>query len=114
MKSVAQYSRQKLPVHPIFTELALVIWPELWLKCGIHGGRRGFPMVTNNPILKRIARAILLLWSIISLAAQAHAQFTYTNNPDSTVTITGYTGPTGAVTIPTASARSRAPNRRAR
>jgi deoxycytidine triphosphate deaminase len=41
-----------------------------------------------------------ILTVIAALAMQAHAQFNYTINADLTVTITGYTGPSGAVIIP--------------
>jgi len=45
-----------------------------------------------------LALLVLLLWAD-PIAAQA--QFTYTTNADDTLTITGYSGPGGAVTIPT-------------
>jgi putative transposase len=58
-------------------------------------------MSQSNSILKRVARAILWLLGAIMFPALAHAQFTFTTNADTTLTITGYTGPAGAVTIPT-------------
>jgi alpha-tubulin suppressor-like RCC1 family protein len=42
----------------------------------------------------------LLLLLLLTLPAVLQAQFTYTTNADNTITITGYTGPGGAVTIP--------------
>jgi hypothetical protein len=39
---------------------------------------------------------------LLILPSLANAQFTYTTNADNTITITGYTGPSGLVNIPTA------------
>jgi hypothetical protein len=47
----------------------------------------------------RTSATWLLPFLLLLLAAVAHAQFTYTTN-NRTITITGYTGPGGAVTIP--------------
>ena len=47
----------------------------------------------------RAVRAGMLLLLLLTLPGVVQAQFTYTNN-NSTITITGYTGPGGAVTIP--------------
>jgi hypothetical protein len=41
----------------------------------------------------------LLLWLLLTLPAVVQAQFSYTTN-NGTITITGYTGPAGAVVIP--------------
>jgi hypothetical protein len=43
---------------------------------------------------------MLLLLLVLTLPAAVQAQFNYTDNGDGTATITGYTGPGGAVTIP--------------
>src|ERR1019366_8575678 len=51
---------------------------------------------------RRAARAgILLLLLLVALPCAVQAQFTYTVS-DGKVTITGYTGPGGALTIPSA------------
>ncbi len=47
---------------------------------------------------RRAARTGLLL--LLTLPAAVQAQFYYSNNGDGTATITGYSGPGGAVTIP--------------
>jgi hypothetical protein len=52
---------------------------------------------------RRAARAgiLLLLLLLLTLPAAVQAQFSYTTNADGvTLTITGYAGPGGAVTIP--------------
>jgi hypothetical protein len=46
------------------------------------------------------AWGLLLLLPLLALPAVAQGQFSYTTNYDSTITITGYMGPGGAVTIP--------------
>lgn len=38
---------------------------------------------------------------LLAAPAVVQAQYTYTTNSDNTLTITGYSGPWGAVTIPT-------------
>jgi len=44
---------------------------------------------------------LLILLSLLALSATtAQAQFTYITNADNTITITGYTGDAGDVTIP--------------
>jgi probable HAF family extracellular repeat protein len=48
---------------------------------------------------RRAARAGMLLLLLLTLPAVVQAQFTYTTN-NGTITITKYTGPVGAVTIP--------------
>jgi len=52
--------------------------------------------------MKRIARQVFLcaLLATLALPAAVHAQFTYTTNADHTLTITGYTGSGGVVSIP--------------
>src|SRR3974390_517371 len=45
------------------------------------------------------ARFTLMVLPLLTLPAIVHAQFTYTTN-NGTITITGYTGPGGDVTIP--------------
>ena len=47
----------------------------------------------------RIKNLLFLLW-VLALPAVAQAQFTYITNADNTLTITGYNGPGGDVTIP--------------
>src|SRR6267378_942089 len=42
----------------------------------------------------------LLMLLLLTLPAVVQAQFSYTDNGDGTITITGYTGPGGDVTIP--------------
>jgi hypothetical protein len=52
--------------------------------------------------MKRVFPATVLLGLLVLAAPSAHAQFTYTTNVGGiTITITGYTGAGGAVTIPT-------------
>lgn len=46
-----------------------------------------------------LATILLLLLLVLCATAQA-SDFTYTNNPDGTITITGYTGPGGNIAIP--------------
>jgi hypothetical protein len=57
----------------------------------------------GNNSLKSIGSTVsTLLWFLfLAVAATAQGQFTYTTNTDNTLTITGYTGSGGAVTIPT-------------
>src|SRR5687767_8739555 len=73
-------------------------------------------MKTNTPRRSHLHRAVsekqlpvrtacvarlwpLLLWLLLTLPAVVQAQFSYTTN-NGTITITGYTGPGGAVVIP--------------
>jgi hypothetical protein len=54
-----------------------------------------------NPSKKTGCGARLLsLFLMLALPAAVQAQFTFTTNADNTITITGYTGSGGAVTIP--------------
>ena len=48
----------------------------------------------------RTARLWVLAVMLLVLPAIGRAQFTYTTNADNTLTITGYTGSNGVVTIP--------------
>jgi hypothetical protein len=43
---------------------------------------------------------VLVALFLLALPATLQAQFTFTTNADNTITITLYTGPGGAVTIP--------------
>ena len=57
--------------------------------------------VRENILSMRGAIAILLGGLLLAAPAAVQAQFTYTTNAGgSTITVTGYTGPPGAVTIP--------------
>ena len=60
--------------------------------------------LTLPSILRKLRRLIdassVLLLAILMLPVVGHAQFSYIINTDLTVTITGYTGPDGPVTIP--------------
>ena len=47
-----------------------------------------------------LLQSFLLLAVFLTLPAMAQAQFNYTTNDDNTITITGYTGSGGDVTIP--------------
>ena len=49
--------------------------------------------------MKTCFRVLLPLLLLLALPAAVQAQFTYTTN-NGAITITGYTGPGGAVTIP--------------
>ena len=49
--------------------------------------------------MKTRIKNLLLLLSLLALPAVAQAQFTFTTNSGA-ITITGYTGPGGAVVIP--------------
>ena len=69
------------------------------------GNRQPFGKGNNmksDPSIVRITYAtkLLLLLLLLALPAAVQAQFTYTTNADNTITITGYTGSGGAVTIP--------------
>ena len=55
---------------------------------------------SNSVTISKIQRLFLLVLFVM-MTALVQAQFTYTTN-DGTITITGYTGPGGAVTIPSA------------
>src|ERR1019366_359508 len=70
--------------------------------------RKASSMNTNTMLSKRswiqankrrAARTGILLLLLLALPAAVQAQFTYTTN-NGTITITGYTGTGGAVTIP--------------
>jgi hypothetical protein len=49
---------------------------------------------------RRTARTATLVLLLLMLPIVVQAQYTYTTNADNTITITGYFGPGGAVTIP--------------
>ena len=58
--------------------------------------RKGWWIQLNE---RRAARTGMLVLLVLALPAVVQAQFTYSTN-NGTVTIMGYTGPGGAVTIP--------------
>ena len=57
------------------------------------------PAFASQPLGQRICASWILPLLVLTLPATAHAQYNYTTN-NGTITITGYTGPGGAVTIP--------------
>jgi hypothetical protein len=54
----------------------------------------------TGPLRTACTTSLLPLLLLLALPAVVQAQFNYTTNADNTITITGYTGPGGAVTIP--------------
>jgi hypothetical protein len=58
------------------------------------------PILTLLCVLRGICVPRIVLVLLLALPAALQAQFTYTTNADNTITITGYTGSGGAVTIP--------------
>jgi hypothetical protein len=61
-----------------------------------HPPRLGLPQIAARHTPVTLCILALLLLALCNLA---QAQFTYTTN-NGTITITGYTGPGGALTIP--------------
>src|SRR3954469_7062087 len=57
-------------------------------------------VVSRKDCQQRYRQRFLVCWLLLlALPTVVHAQFTFTTN-NGTITITGYTGPGGAVTIP--------------
>lgn len=69
-----------------------LLYPWLFLKCGLS-----FALGFKSTGVTRLLLSFLLV-----LPGVMQAQFTYITNEDDTITITGYTGPGGDVTIPSA------------
>jgi hypothetical protein len=64
--------------------------------------RFGIPPFISHPRAIKTTWPILLGLLLLAAPAAVRAQYTYTNNADGvSITITGYTGHGGAVTIPT-------------
>ena len=58
------------------------------------------PVPHDNQVKTACSRGLLALLLLLALPTVVQAQFTFTTNGDNTITITGYTGPGGVVTIP--------------
>lgn len=52
--------------------------------------------------MKTPFKVLLPALLFLTLPAAVQAQFSFTTNADNTITITGYSGPGGAATIPSA------------
>ena len=79
--------------------------PELVCAPVLRIVTKGFDFLLANPRQRRIVAKMVRWFSILPLLiwpAVAQAQWNYTVNTNQTITITGYTGPGGAVAIPAA------------
>src|SRR5262245_32434219 len=98
-------------LEPIASSVNAIAQPSAVIKSvGLSSNVTGFDL--RSPLVQRpevttgvrtaVARSLLpllLLLLLLTLPAAVQAQFNYTTN-DGTITITGYTGPGGAVVIP--------------
>src|SRR5438477_440342 len=62
--------------------------------------KRHYKTLNSMLTMKTRIQKLLVGAALLGAATLVQAQFDYTNNGNGTCTITGYTGPDGAVTIP--------------
>jgi hypothetical protein len=71
-----------------------------WLGNALFFGQTPLVWINSRVSLVKTLRIVWALMAIMLAQKVANAQFTYTNNGDNTITVTGFTGSGGDVTIP--------------
>ena len=98
---IDQYMKRRQPILLVIRPFWLVGRDSVEPIFDFFGKSHGSIPMDRDPTVPAFAGALLLLVIALLAAPAAQAQFTYASN-DGTITITGYTGPGGAVTIPAA------------